>query len=347
MATPTKIKVQFVYPEESRFRGIGYYATNLLEALKTSGQIELVEEKPDLIHYPFFDLFAPTLPLFRPRPTVVTIHDLTPLVLSQLYPQGIRAKLALARQKVALSSVAAVVTDSTNSEMDIVSRLKLPPQRVFVTPLGVSRTFFAKLPIRKLNSLAKRLQLPEKFVMTVAGGPNPNKNLVRLAQVTQALDIPLVIVGKGMLQELPPGEVHPELRDLQRLREFDHLVLPGYVPDEDLVGLYQLATVYCQASLYEGFGLPLLEAMAAGCLIVSSNTSSLPEIYPAKTITFDPYSEESMEKALKKALNLNSAAKAGYIRKGRYRANEFSWEKTADATIAAYSWVYENHHRRN
>jgi glycosyltransferase involved in cell wall biosynthesis len=345
-ATEPLIKVKLVYPESSSHRGIGIYASRLTAALeKLSGQIKLVQEGPDLVHYPYFDLFSPSLPLFNSNPTLVTIHDLTPLVLRDLYPVGIRGKLNHVYQKMAVKRVAAVLTDSNNSSQDIRRLFSLPEHKVFVTPLGVEQIFYKKLAVRKLNSLAKRLKLPDKFVLTVAGGPNPNKNLARLAQATARLSLPLVIVGKGMLQEVPPGKIHPELKDLAILKTFDHLIMPGFVPDEDLVGLYQLASVYCQASLYEGFGLPLLEAMAAGCLIVSSNSSSLPEIYPDKTITFDPYSEAEMVTAIAKAMKLSSKARNSIIRAGKQRANDFSWERTAKETMRAYQYVYENTYR--
>jgi alpha-1,3-rhamnosyl/mannosyltransferase len=348
MATETEplIRVKLIYPEVSQHRGIGFYATHLVAALKEmKDKVELVEEDPHIVHYPFFDLFYPTLPFSKPQPTLVTIHDLTPLVLGDLYPKGIRGEFNLWRQKWSLRNVSAVLTDSVNSQADIARLLPVDEKRIFVTPLGVEAKFFKKLPVRKLNSLSKRLNLPAKFIMTVAGGPNPNKNLVRLARATERAGLPLVIVGKGLVQTLAEGNVHPELKELAQLKEFKHLILPGYVPDEDLIGLYQLAEVYCQASLYEGFGLPLLEAMAASCLIASSSRSSLPEIYPSETITFDPESVEQMETALKKVLGLSPTRRNRLLRLGRQRAAQFTWVKTALSTLRAYQWTYENLYR--
>ena len=159
-----------------------------------------------------------------------------------------------------------------------------------------------------------------------------------MAEVTDRMDIPLVIVGKGMLQEVREP-VHPELIDMVRLKVYKHLILPGFVSNEDLSALYRLATLYVQPSLYEGFGLPLLEAMTAGCLIASSNSSSLPEIYHENAITFNPRKLASMEKAIKKALNLSPKAKQNQIEEAKAKANTFSWSKTAKATVDVYNKV--------
>ena len=335
------IKVQLVRPSDSMHRGIGLYASSLASALKDIKALEIVDSDPDIVHYPYFDLFFPSLPLFHRQPVVVTVHDLTPLVLSDLYPLGTRAKINLFRQRLALGRAAAILTDSNNSHSDLVRIWGLPQNKIFVTPLGVDTKFFIKLPVRKLNSVVKRLSLPKTFVLTIAGGPNPNKNLVRLAQATQLLNIPLVIVGRGLLEVLPEKNIHAELRDLAKLKEFTHLILPGFVSDEDLVALYQLAGVYCQASLYEGFGLPLLEAMAAGCLIASASVASLPEIYPSDTLTFHPTSVDEIYQSLKTALKLNLSARSRRIRHGKKRAAEFTWWRTAQLTFKAYQFVYE------
>lgn len=172
----------------------------------------------------------------------------------------------------------------------------------------------------------------------MAAGPNPNKNLPSLAEVTDRLNIPLVIVGGGMLQEVV-RPVHPELIDLVRLQVYNHILYPGHASNEDFNCLLHLATVYAQPSFYEGFGLPLLEAMTAGCLVVSSKTSSLPEIYPEGTITFSPRRLKSMERALRKALKLSPSAKLRQIKLSQERAKDFSWAKTAKLTLEVYKKV--------
>lgn len=335
-----KIKVFLDSGTHSKGRGVGFYAENLSKALSKLPEISLTEVDPDLIHYPFFDLFYHTLPYKKQIPTIVTIHDVTPLVMSGRYPKGIRGSLNLARQWFALQSVSAVITDSENSKTDIERYLRVSGEKIFVTPLAVDPIYKKEVTEEKLKEVKDRFNLPDKFILTVAGGPNPNKNLPSLAEVTDRLEIPLVIVGKGMLQEVREP-VHPELIDMVRLKVYKHLILPGFVSNDDLSALYRLATLYVQPSLYEGFGLPLLEAMTAGCLIASSNSSSLPEIYHENAITFYPRKLSSMEKAIKKAFSLSPKAKQLHIEQAKAKAATFSWPKTAKTTLEVYRDVLE------
>ena len=334
----SKIKVFLDSGTHSQGRGVGFYAENLAKGLEKLSDITLTDANPDLIHYPFFDLFYHTLPIKKTKPTIVTIHDVTPLVMSSRYPKGIRGSLNLVRQWLALQSVSAIITDSENSKKDIEKYLFVPKEKIFVTPLAIDPMYGKEISEEKLQEVKKRLNLPDKFILTVAGGPNPNKNLPSLAEVTDRLDIPLVIVGKGMLQEVREP-VHPELIDMVRLKVYKHLILPGFVSNDDLNAIYHLATLYVQPSLYEGFGLPLLEAMTAGCLVASSNSSSLPEIYHEGAITFNPHKLASMEKAIKKALALSPKAKQNQIELAKEKASTFSWSKTAKATREVYKKV--------
>lgn len=333
-----KMKVFLSSGNHSKGRGVGFYADNLAIALSKLSDISLTENDPDLIHYPFFDLFYATLPFKKTKPTIVTIHDLTPLVMSSRYPKGIRGSINLARQWLSLQSISAIITDSVSSKNDIVNYFRVPQEKVNVTPLAIDPIYKREIPEAKLKEIKKKYHLPDKFVLTVAGGPNPNKNLPSLAEVTDRLDIPLVIVGKGMLQEIKEP-VHPELIDMVRLKVYKHLILPGFVSNEDLSAIYRLATLYVQPSLYEGFGLPLLEAMTAGCLIASSNSSSLPEIYHEGAITFNPHKLASMEKAIKKSLVLSPKLKQKQIEDAKEKASTFSWSKAAKATHEVYQKV--------
>ena len=333
------IKVHLNSGSHSQGRGVGFYAKFLSEALEKEQGIELTDKNPDLIHYPFFDLFYPTLPWKKNLPTLVTIHDLTPLVLSDLYPKGVRGLLNLVKQRISLQSVSAVITDSVHSQQDLIKIFKLSPKKVFVTPLSVNPIYHSPLSKKKIQAVKKKYSLPNQFILTVAGGPNPNKNLPALAKVTEELNVPLVIVGGGVAKPVPEGKVHPELKDLVALKKYSHLIIPGFVPDEDLLALYRLASLYCQPSLYEGFGIPVLEAMNAGCLVVSSRVSSLPEIYSRHTITFDPRNLEEMKQALNHALHLTKEKKAKLIKEAKLKAEDFDWQKTARATIKVYRSV--------
>ncbi len=346
------IKVKIPGGEHSAGRGIGFYRDNLVAALEDLSEVEIVEDNPDLVHYPFFDLFYLTLPQKLDYPTVVTIHDLTPLVLSNLYPHGLRARLSLAAQKRALKNVAAVLTDSLCSKKDIVHFLHLDEQQVFVTPLAADPAYSQKPSASFINNVKEKYHLPDEFILYV-GGINANKNLVRLSEAAINLDTHLVLVGGEFVK--PPVETfsfkkllglqraHPEIRQFNELKEIISgnplfLVL-GFVPTADLNAIYRLASLYVQPSLYEGFGLPLLEAMSASCLFVSSHAGSLTEIIPSESIIFDPANQPSIEKAIRDTLALPEKEKARFIKLGREKTKEFSWEKTAKATLAVYQSV--------
>jgi len=333
-----KIKVDISAGEHSKGRGVGVYAEHLIDAFKKNGEVLLTDKNPDIVHYPFFDIFYHTLPRVKSKPTVVTIHDLTPLVMSGRYPKGIRGTINMFRQWYSLRSVDAIITDSENSKIDISRIFRISPSKIYVTPLAVDDDY-KKTPSEKLlESVKEKFKLPKKFILTLAAGPNPNKNLPSLAEVTDRLGIPLVIVGKGMLKEIK-GPVHPELIDLVRLQVYNHMILPGFVTNEEFNAMLHLATLYVQPSLYEGFGLPLLEAMTAECLIASSRVSSLPEIYPDGTITFNPRKLRSMEIAIKKALALKPSVRSKMIQNAKERSKDFTWQKTAKLTLAVYKQI--------
>lgn len=333
-----KINISIITGGHSKGRGVGVYAENLIKTLAKLSELKISDQSPDVIHYPYFDLFYHTLSVNPEVPTIVTIHDLTPLVMSSRYPKGIHGTINLFRQWLALRKVSAIITDSENSKQDISKIFRIPQGKIYVTPLAVDDSY-KKMPTKEdLAEVKKKYNLPSKFILTVAGGPNPNKNLPSLAEVTDRLGIPLVVVGSGMLKEIK-GPVHPELIDLVRLQVYNHITCPGYVSNEDLNAMYHLAEMYVQPSLYEGFGLPLLEAMTAGCLVVSSNSSSLPEIYHDSAITFNPQKLKSMEKAIKKAMSLTPKGKQVQIQSGLARSADFTWTKTAELTLEVYKKV--------
>ena len=130
------IRVKLVHHPSSIGRGIGFYSEFLLDSLHKSREIVFVDQGEDITHYTYFDLFYPTLKIVADQKVIVTIHDVTPLVLRELYPKGIRGRINLFRQKLALKKVAAVITDSENSKKDIEKYLNVPPSKITVTPLA-------------------------------------------------------------------------------------------------------------------------------------------------------------------------------------------------------------------
>ena len=297
-----KIKVSIVGGGHSSGRGVGVYAENLSRALAKLPEIKLTDQAPDLIHFPFFDIFYATLRSRQAKPVVVTVHDLTPLVMSDRYPKGILSTINLFRQWLALRNVSAIITDSENSKKDIVSYYRISPEKVFVTPLAVADDYKKQPSASELAGVKKKYHLPEKFILVLASGPDPNKNLPSLAEVTDRLGLPLVIAGNVLREVESP--VPPELIDVVRLKVYNHIIYPGRIPNEEFNALLHLASLYVHPSYYEGFGIPLLEAMTAGCLVATSKTSSSPEIYHEGAITFNPHKISSIQKAIELCITI-------------------------------------------
>ncbi len=315
-------------------RGIGFYTKRLLPHLKSqasSHDLEIIEisdpsqlttHNLQLLHYPYLDLFTHTLPIIKSTKTVVTIHDVIYLEFPDHYPPGIKGSLNLALQKLSLQSVDRVITDSYASVNSIKKHLHVPDEKLKLVYLAADPIF------KKIAKPKNKYKLPKKFVLYV-GDINYNKNIPNLVLACQKADLPLVIVGQqaAKLEKLDLN--HPELSHLKShyslLTTYPQKL--GFVSDEDLVDIYNLATVYCQASFSEGFGLPVLEALACGTPVACSNRSSLPEIAGGAASYFDPTDPNQIADAIQMARPNGEIA----------QAKKLSWEKTAHDTLLVYS----------
>lgn len=335
-------------------RGIGKYTNELVKALNAL-KLKDVEIIPcengftsssfnlDLYHYPYFDLFFSTLPLIKKKPTLVTIHDIIPLLFPEAYPSGIKGKLSYLFQKVSLKTVKGIITDSNCSRDDIVKYLKYPENKITTVYLAPSDIF------RKLDGwewkkeIINKYSLPDKFVLYV-GDVNWNKNLLILARACKDIGAVLIIVGKQAVNE-NIDKTHAENKPFAAfLDEFGHdpqIRRLGYVSDEDLVKIYNLASVYCLPSFYEGFGLSVLEAMSCGTPVACSKKSSLPEIAGDAAVFFDPDNREDLAKSLDRLIS-GKEFRDLMIKKGFHQAEKFSWEKTATETAKVYRQVLTN-----
>jgi len=332
-----------------QFRGIGAYTKHLVKALQTVKRADfeavLVEEGKipkdcDLIHYPYFDLFFRTLPLMKKRKTVVTIHDTTPLVFPEHYPPGIKGKLKFGAQKIALRTVSGVITDSNNSKKDIAKYLNYPKEKIHVIYLAAGEIFKPITGHRSLVTVKRKYHLPNQFVLYV-GDVNYNKNILGLVKACKLIKVPLVIIGKQAVQkkfDRKNIENQPLVQLIKLYGKDKDVIRVGFVPDEDLVALYNLATVYCQPSFYEGFGLPVLEAMACGTPVVTSKKASLPEIAGKAAIFIDPYDINDIANGLIAAIE-DGGLREDLIAGGLKQAKKFSWEKVADETYKVYQEI--------
>ncbi len=329
-----------------KVRGVGFYLKHLLDALKTyypeHEYVEFTDHVPanvGIVHYPYFDPFSFTLSFFGRKKTVVTIHDLTPFVMPTSFPIGIKGKLQWFLQQLAIKKVNSIITDSKASKKDIEKILTIPSSRIHVVYLAAGKQFRVIHDKKMLFSALQKYHLPTRFALYVGDG-TPNKNVLRLVQAALRTHIPLVIAGKVFTDAT---SVHPWAKDIREVQNLaranpEKIVLLGFVPDEELVALYNRASVFVMPSLSEGFGLPILEAMACGCPVVASSKGSLPEVAGNAAFLIDPYSTEEIAKAIEKVVGDSKLAKTLTV-KGLEQAKKFSWKKTADATIEVYKVI--------
>lgn len=339
------------YPLKSahKSRGIGFYTENLLKALKVNDELEIFEftdDPPpvDVIHYPWFDLFFKNLPLKKNYPTVVTVHDVMPLLFPQQYPPGLKGKFNLFWQKRSLNSCKFIIADSEASKKDITKFLKIKPEKIAKVYLAADPRYKV-LSDAKLIKIKRKYSLPDKFLLYV-GDVNFVKNLPFLIEGYKKLisihqDLKLILVNEVFLKKVDDID-HPELASLKKVNQLiknynleDNILRPGQVEVEDLVGFYNLATVYIQPSLYEGFGLPILEAMSCGTPIVCSNQGSLPEIGGDAAVYFNPTNQEQFLEILGQLLQ-DKSLREKLSRLGLKQASKFSWERVADETVKVY-----------
>lgn len=328
-----------------RHRGIGFYTKNLINALKDKDEILVkeinreVKSKIDIIHYPYFDLFFQTLPIFRKYPTVVTIHDITPLKFPKHYPPGIRGSINLFLQSLSLKNVAAIITDSQSSKKDIVEYFKIDSKKVYSIYLSTSLEFRQIKDDKVFSETKKRFELPEKFAL-YTGNVNWNKNILNLVEACIKADVDLYLVGKSF--ENKDNLNHLELRDykefLEKFANHPKIHVLGFVETEELVALYNLASMVLLPSFYEGFGLPILEGQICGTPVITSNISSMPEIAGDGALLVDPYKIEEIKDAIEKILR-DEKLRDGLIKNGFENVKRFSWEKTAKETVEVYKKV--------
>lgn len=342
-----------------RKRGIGYYTKHLTDALREDPKIDLLEftkpsevKRADVTHYPWFDFFFHTLPIRKKFPTVVTIHDVIPLIYPKHYPKGIKGRINLALQKVALKGCKYIITDSRAAKEDIKKYLKVEDKKVIVVPLAADPKFRAINNNTKLLLIKRQYHLPDRFLLYV-GDANWVKNLPFLIEAFKELlhisglqDVKLVLVGGVFLKDVENIN-HPELESLKLVNRLikqygleSNIIRPGQLADDTLVAFYNLATIYVQPSLYEGFGLPILEAFSCGTPVISSNKGSLPEVGGEAALYFDPTSIKQFlsvtEEILKDISLQNKISKMGAVWVGR-----FSWDKVIEETKSVYRKALE------
>jgi glycosyltransferase involved in cell wall biosynthesis len=282
------------------------------------------------------DLFHSTdfvLPPLRKARGVVTVHDLSFIRLPDCADPGLRAYLNASVPK-AVRAARHVLADSWSTRNDLIELLRISPSKVSVVPGAVDAVFTRVQDPTRLEETRARYRLPQWFAISV-GTLEPRKNYPRLisayalARRQTGLPHHLVITGK-------PGWLYGEVYDRVRAEgAAEHVHFLGFVPDRDLAALYTLADLMVFPSLYEGFGIPPLEAMACGTPVVSSNNSSLPESVGSAAIMVNAEDVEEIADAMARVLT-NSELCARLVKLGEIRAAQFTWHAAAQKLLAAY-----------
>lgn len=279
-----------------------------------------------------FDVFHGTnyeVPFWSRRPSVLTIHDLSLLLHSELHEEYL-VRRARWRLPLMAKSAAKIITPSTSVKNEVCETFRINPDKVSVTP-EAPRPVFKR---REAPELLRRLGIDRDFILFV-GTIEPRKNLRRLVKAfdqllrTTSLSPTLVIAGgQGWLMD-------DFVSLIQQKGLEDGICLTGYLQDEDLCGLYSNCAAFVYPSLYEGFGLPPLEAMACGAPVITSRIPSLMETVGSAARLVDPNDVEDLTRAMAEMLS-DEKVREHYAEAGRNQVKKFSWEQTAVKTLDVY-----------
>jgi len=276
------------------------------------------------------------IPNIKGLPVVATVMDAIPLI----HPEWLRQSLKGLKTWLFARSVHKadhLITISEHSKQDLVTHLGIAPDKISVTPLGVDPIYFERVADQTRNEVLNKHGLKPGFFLFV-GTLQPRKNLPKVLEAFKALpasvrkEHPLIIVGRnGWANEA----LLPELKRLEEQGEGRWL---SYLPQSEVFALLQSAGALVFASLYEGFGLPVVEAFAAQCPVIASNTTSLPEVTGDAAWSVDPTDAQSISAAMLDVLH-NHELKAQRIESGLARARHYSWHECARQTLAVYRKV--------
>ncbi len=297
------------------------------QAVKKSGA--------DIAHVPYW---GP--PLSSPAKLVTSILDVIPVALPE-YSSGFRARLYTSLVSAAARGNAHTITISNAAKADIVKYLGLPEDSITTTYLAADEAYHPRMGAERDAAVRAKYDLPDQFVLYMGGfdiRKQVNELLLAYTYVGQAEgdNIPLVIAGREPEWGSP---MFPDMRKYaEELKITDYVRWIGYVDEADKPSLYRLADVFVYPSVYEGFGLPVLEAMASGTPVVANDVSSIPEVTGEAAFLVGEGNARAMGGAII-AILLQQSFRESLINQGLARATNFSWRKTAKETLAVYEKV--------
>lgn len=296
--------------------------------------LQLIKLRPDLVHFPHFNV-----PIFWRGKYVVTIHDLikhesrgvetttrpTPLYWFKYIIYQLTVFSAIKRAQK-------IITPSKWWKKELIKRYRLKPAKIVVTYEGAGE-FLGKKPSLSGQAALKKYGISKPFVI-YTGSLYPHKNVLRLVKAVirlneqgEKLSLVIACARNVFLERFK--------REVEKVKGFNLVVLAGFVPDKELMALYQEAEAFITPSLLEGFGLPGLEAMAVGLPVISSDASCLPEIYEKAAIYFDPLDVEDIAKKIKK-VRRDKEIREELIKEGFGQVKKYSWQKMAERTLKVY-----------
>jgi len=290
---------------------------------------ELRRNPVDVLHVQY------TAPPFAPCPIVTTIHDLAFEHLPETFNRRSWMQLRLTVRHTA-QKAAQIITVSEYSRQDISNTYRIPPERITITPEAASEKFLPVTDETELNTIREIYGIERDYILSLCS-IQPRKNLIRLIEAYSLLrkssaDVrlpQLVLAGKRGWRD---NEI---FRAAQRESVAADIVFTGYVADEHLNPLYSGATCFVYPSYFEGFGLPILEAMQCGTPVIAGNRTSIPEVAGEAALLFDPFETKSLVDALQRLLS-NPEYRATLSLRGLQRASAFSWKTTARLTLEVY-----------
>ena len=297
-------------------------------------ETKLNPEKFNIYHSPFYAI--PSCNITKNLVRNLTIYDLLPILTPHNFTQNICSKFYSIIQSINLEKDW-ITCISENTKQDFCNYTGMNPERVFVTPLAASNNFYPVTDSTTINQKLAQYHIPPTPYFLSLCTLEPRKNLsfllrsfAQLLAQDPTLELNLVLVGVSGWKN---NDIFQTVQNNPTLKS--HVIFTGYIPDQDLSAIYSGALAFVYPSLYEGFGLPPLEAMQCGTPVITSNTSSLPEVIGDAGIMINPTDSDQLCQAMLDLIN-NADLRNQLSQKGCDRAQQFSWSKCAKETIKVY-----------
>jgi len=285
-----------------------------------------------------FDIFHCTYhigPILKNCKLIITIYDLV----SYIFPEMFKLKHCFIYNIMypfLIKKGDIIIAISDNTKKDLINIFKIKEEKIKVTYVGIDNSYCVIKDKESIKTILKKYNIVQPYILYV-GTIEPRKNLVRLVYAfnkfkKQKTEHKLVIVGKK-------GWLYEELfKTVENTEYKKDIIFTGYVSVKDLIHIYNGADLFIYPSLYEGFGIPPLEAMACGIPVISSNTSSIPEVLGNAALLINPYNVREFVDGMNNLI-FNKELRQKYIQEGFNKIKEYSWEKIAERTLKIYNEV--------